>query len=209
VIAKTIYNNTPMAQEIYQLAADGFPLAVSVGFVPLEYVTRGEGGFQQELDDCVKRGWLSVDDAPAVRCIYTKWLLLEYSDVPVPANPEALQLAISKGWISQRREKAEVNDISECNRKLIKAAHSACKEAEEAVVLAHESLKKVLESVPGADNENDDDGDEPIGGKNFSPDILRKVLAETMDEIVSAQVKASGDELLTMVARATGRHFEL
>jgi hypothetical protein len=36
-------------------------------------------------------------------CIYTKWELLEYSDVAVPSNPQATAIAISKGLITEKQ----------------------------------------------------------------------------------------------------------
>jgi len=82
LVAKTVYANHAEAQKVYQYRKDGFPLAQSIGFVPVD-----------------------VEDFPAeaqqknggVKRHYKKWALLEYSDVPIPSNPEALQVAISKG----------------------------------------------------------------------------------------------------------------
>jgi hypothetical protein len=39
-----------------------------------------------------------VEDDP--KRIYTEWILLEYSDVPIPSNPEAVNIAVSKGLLS-------------------------------------------------------------------------------------------------------------
>ena len=58
---------------LYLLYREGFMNAVSVGFIPLEFKQRDDG----------------YD--------YIKQELLEYSLVPVPANPEALVVARSKG----------------------------------------------------------------------------------------------------------------
>ncbi|MFW9873333.1 MAG: hypothetical protein ACFFG0_09540, partial [Candidatus Thorarchaeota archaeon] len=35
-----------------------------------------------------------------VEKIYTKWLMLEYSDVPIGSNPDALQIMVSKGLLN-------------------------------------------------------------------------------------------------------------
>ena len=92
LISKTKYANTQKADEIFQYRKEGFPLAKSIGFVPLETVE--EKDFKN-LD--LKELGLDEADLEGTKRIYPKWLMLEYSDVPVPSNPEALQLAISKG----------------------------------------------------------------------------------------------------------------
>jgi len=211
VVAKTVYNNTRMANEIYRLAADGFPLAVSVGFLPIESVCRGDSGFQSELDDCLKKGWLKKSEADQVRRIYSSWLLLEYSDVPVPANPEALQLAISKGWV---RPKSGRVLSSENQTHLEKALEHHAKCADR--------IKAVLQNNDGDDDEENSveewgdgignttrPGNPPQEGKLVNAEQLRGILAEAMTDVVAKRVKKAGDELLIMVARATGKHIEL
>lgn len=85
IAAKTVYANTAQANEVYEYRKAGFPMAKSIGFIPLK-TTR----FDPESDEG-KQG---------ISRRYDKWLLLEYSDVPVPSNPEALQIAISKGLLT-------------------------------------------------------------------------------------------------------------
>jgi len=89
LIAKTTYAPHEEAEKVYQYRKAGFPLAESIGFVPLEYK-------DHTADEKEKNG--------GVRRTFSKWLLLEYSDVPVPSNPEALMLAVSKGLIKTRIE---------------------------------------------------------------------------------------------------------
>lgn len=77
ILSKMQFANTEFAQEIFNLYKDGFMKAFSVGFIPKE-AADGDG-----------------EKSP--RRTYKKWEMLEYSAVPVPANPEALMLAVSKG----------------------------------------------------------------------------------------------------------------
>lgn len=77
VISKVKFASTAFAQEIFQLYKEGFLKAFSVGFMPK----------QTEDGDGEKKP----------RRTYKKWELLEFSAVPVPANPDALSLAIQKG----------------------------------------------------------------------------------------------------------------
>ncbi|MCK4609422.1 MAG: HK97 family phage prohead protease [Gammaproteobacteria bacterium] len=72
LISEGIWAETEKAQTLRKLHEDGFIKTVSVGFIPKEF---------------------DEDDGS----IITKAELLEYSVVPVPANPNALTLAQEKG----------------------------------------------------------------------------------------------------------------
>ena len=96
LIAKTEYATHPKAQEVYEYRKAGFPLAKSIGFIPLEAVE------QKDFDSVdLKSLGLTKEEVQGAKRIYTKWILLEYSDVPIPSNPDALQIAISKGLIDR------------------------------------------------------------------------------------------------------------
>lgn len=105
LIAKTQYAKHQEADNIYNYRKDGFPLAESVGFIPLEYNTKGEDGWDKAIENWISEYEKAYGNKPddstvsGLNRIYKKWLLLEYSDVPVPSNPEALQIAISKGIV--------------------------------------------------------------------------------------------------------------
>ena len=94
LIAKTVYANTPEAEKIYQYRKDGFPLAESIGFVPIKF---------RDLDEAEQK------TNKGARRIYDKWILLEYSDVAVPSNPGAMEIAVSKGLLTGLDE-FEVDD---------------------------------------------------------------------------------------------------
>lgn len=79
IMAKVKFASTEFAQEILTLFKEGIMNAFSVGFIPKE--------------------WDDGDGEKKARRTYKKWELLEFSAVPVPANPEALTLAMSKGLI--------------------------------------------------------------------------------------------------------------
>ena len=89
LIAKTEYTNetqNPIGNQIYEYRKGGFPLAYSIGFIPLQWETYKEGDGTPESKAGVRRK-------------FTKWILLEYSDVPIPSNPEAVAIAVSKSLI--------------------------------------------------------------------------------------------------------------
>ena len=80
IVAKPRWANHQFAQDIKELYAQGHMKAWSIGFIPKEWED-GNG----------------TKKAPSR--IYTKTELLEFSAVPVPANPAALSLALAKGLV--------------------------------------------------------------------------------------------------------------
>ena len=105
LMAKTIYNVADeFAKKVYDYRKAGFPLAQSMGFLPIKriypsFISR-DSNERAFLEEDLKRVGLTQKDVKECRCIHEKYLVFEYSDVPVPANPEALQIAISKGLIN-------------------------------------------------------------------------------------------------------------
>lgn len=83
LIAKTQYAATERAEEIWQLRKGGFLKGYSIGFVPKS------GKYGAPTDQECK----AAPHFAEARCIIREWELVEYSDVPVPCNPDALSLA--------------------------------------------------------------------------------------------------------------------
>jgi len=91
ILAKTEYHTDEFADRVYNYRKDGFPLMESIGFIPVEWED-----FKNEKD-------IKANNGAERR--YTKWILLEYSDVPVGSNPEALAIAVSKGILTEEEVK--------------------------------------------------------------------------------------------------------
>jgi len=72
--AKVKFASTQFAQEIKQLYEEGFLSAWSVGFIP--------------------KKWVDGEEGSEISREYTKQEMLEFSAVPVPANPDALLEAV-------------------------------------------------------------------------------------------------------------------
>ena len=90
IIAKTqYYIKDEFAKKVYEYRKDGFPLAESIGFIPLEW--KDLSGEESQ-----KMG--------GARRVYTKTLLLEYSDVVIPSNPDAIGIARAKGLLPKEKE---------------------------------------------------------------------------------------------------------
>lgn len=94
ITAKVRFAETEKADEIYHLFKGKFLNAFSVGFLP------AEDGSHPPTPDEVKK---NPEWAEAKR-IYDKWELLEFSAVPVPANPEALVTAVKSKELTISQE---------------------------------------------------------------------------------------------------------
>lgn len=72
-----------LADTLYELYKEGIQRGWSIGFIPMEWTEKAEGGYD-----------------------FTKWELLEFSAVVVPDNPEALTIMRSKGLNADTFEQA-------------------------------------------------------------------------------------------------------
>ena len=99
ILAKTVYAKHQFADDVYNLVSDGFLNANSIGFIPVKSVTKKDKEWKTVTEMLMKDYGIEEDNINKAERIYTKWILLEHSDVPVPSNPEALNLAVSKGEI--------------------------------------------------------------------------------------------------------------
>jgi len=95
LIGKTIYADHEEAEKVYNYRKGGFPLAESIGFAPVSWI---EGVAIQTVDKLAMKIPAEID-LSAVKRIYDKWILVEYSDCPVPSNPEAIEVAKQRGLI--------------------------------------------------------------------------------------------------------------
>lgn len=93
ITAKTIFAKRPedypadeewMPDTLLSLFKQGVVKGFSVGFLAKESRPASEADIEKYGASC--------------RRVYTKWQLLEYSVAPLPANQEAVALAVSKTW---------------------------------------------------------------------------------------------------------------
>ena len=86
IVAKTAFATTQFAQDVYRLVREKVVTSVSVGFNGAVSESREPTPKERKQD-----GW------DKVRRVWTTWALLEYSFVNVPANADAVVLAVGKG----------------------------------------------------------------------------------------------------------------
>ncbi|MFH1287180.1 MAG: hypothetical protein ABII25_00590 [bacterium] len=133
LVAKTQYAKHAFANDLYNYMKDGFPLANSIGFLPTSVIQKSSFG----STDFQSLG-LSKKTIEETERIYDRWLMLEYSKVPVPSNQDAINIAISKGLISE----------SERAKYFIIPDNPLAKEAEVFV----ENIEKGVEIIKPADS---------------------------------------------------------
>jgi HK97 family phage prohead protease len=80
VLAVTKFDTSDFAKEIFRLNAEGFLNSWSIGFVPKK----------------MKSQRLKVNDKEQDYLCVEEWELLEYSSVPIPANPDAVNLMLKE-----------------------------------------------------------------------------------------------------------------
>jgi len=162
LISKTQYSSKGRGAEVFEYRKEGFPMAKSIGFIPIDFVE------ERDFDSIdLKSIGLVEEDLRGASRVYTKWLMLEYSDVPVPSNPDALQLAIAKGILTMEEAK------------------QASIENNAYVIDLTEDKELVIEIIGDSDNKDAvNEGDDSAGGvlieeENLSSELVNK--PETTD----------------------------
>jgi len=211
IIAKTIYapgDINPLAEKIFRFRQRGFPLAQSIGFIAGETVWADENGFQTELEDVVSRGWVRKDQKKLVRRIIKNWILYEYSDVVVPANPEALALAVSKGLVTPGTNKSHVETGTDSERRLYRKFELEKDKSTLTLNSLADRIKKVEAQMKTIKQEQDQLKKNRIQ-KDFQSD---RVMLESLEKILPVitrvfqkEVKATSQELTRTLARLTGK----
>jgi phage head maturation protease len=99
--AQTVYADTgegTLADIIWKLVEAGHQKASSIGFVPLAWTQQGHNDFERVATQLSKVWPEFAKVKDITKRIYTKVMLLEHSDVSVPANPDAEIIDIAKGF---------------------------------------------------------------------------------------------------------------
>ena len=86
IFARTKYRDTPLGRDAFNLATEGLG-AWSIGFRPITFkAMKDEKGYTKGFH-------------------FTKWELLEYSQVAIPMNSDAVQNAVTRGWVAPENVK--------------------------------------------------------------------------------------------------------
>jgi len=110
LLAKQTYAHHQLAEDIFEMHKDGFPLASSIGFIPTKTIMRGsfeDKEWKNEILRLSETYGIDKKNFEFARVIYENSLLLEHSDCPVGDNPDALALAIKSGKVSFKSEELQ------------------------------------------------------------------------------------------------------
>jgi len=99
ILAKTVYAKHQFAEDVYQCVKDKHLNSNSVGFIPIEAISKesDKKAFAEWQNVLEKDYGIEKDESDKANTIYAKWIMLEHSDVPVASNAQSLNLAVSKG----------------------------------------------------------------------------------------------------------------
>jgi|GEM_PF-2089306 len=117
IIAVTKYATTAMGEEVWTLRREGHLNTSSVGFIPLKAVENGADGWAKEVGRLAAKWGTDPVSFEKAKRIFTKWLLLEHSDVSVPANINARTVTVGP-----EQEKAWAEEGARLNELIVKGA---------------------------------------------------------------------------------------
>lgn len=106
-----------LAQKGFQMTAAGYLKAVSIGFMPVSYVTKWDSNptaFQEALKD------MNVAAGTDVRTIYLEWSQMELSACVVGANPNAVA-QIEKAYQAGILDDSDIKQFSALSRDFARA----------------------------------------------------------------------------------------
>ena len=183
VISRFRFNDSAFAQDVNKLVKSGDLRATSIGFIPVEaeWIIDSETG----------------EETGGIE--FTKWELLEYSVVPVPANRGALMQAVGKGMgmTDKMKNMLELGEAPgkapKTEEKDVKADDTAPEEkssekASEGENVAHAQIAKhVADKLKEAEEEITKDG-QVLSAKN------KKKLAEASKLVNEVLESAGSDE---------------
>ena len=141
ITAKARFAETEMAEEVYQLYKGGFLKAFSIGFIPKKRHSPTPDDIKKNPD--LVDAWNIIDE----------WELLEFSAVPIPANPEALMQAVKTKAVAidevSKELDLEITDDEQGTEVYSLADVVALAETyEEPIVEVKEEIIEVSDEVP-------------------------------------------------------------
>ena len=145
-LAKTVYAKHQLAVDVYNLVKEKFLNTSSIGFIPLESI-KPEDKDWDSVGESIKSEYnINEKVFNKAKRIYTKWLLLEHSDVPVASNISALNIAVGKGLKIESKELIDDLNI-EITDEEDKSVNEIIDEIEDEVELSEKGKKKLKEGL--------------------------------------------------------------
>lgn len=96
ILAKVVFGSTQKANTVYSLVKDGILKTFSIGFIPKNYEMKGSNNFKgmtEKLNSLMPNEF-TPDKINKIKRIITDAILFEFSVVTIPANEDAVILAV-------------------------------------------------------------------------------------------------------------------
>lgn len=91
--------------QVYRYRLAKWPLGYSIGFIPIQTIYDDDEEWDKTLAAWKRRvaddTEIDIETIKEPERFFTRWQLLEYSDVKIPCNQDAVQMMISKGLMAE------------------------------------------------------------------------------------------------------------
>lgn len=204
ILAKTIYANHQLAQDVYDLVKDKFLNSNSVGFIPVQWASQGSDEHKALVGTLEKDFGIPEEEASQARRIYTKWVLLEHSDVPVPSNSQSLNVMVGKS-IHSKTLRADLG-LEETPDVEVMASDQSSEETPEdfqAEPLSDaQAIEQQVEAKPPAAEDGEAEDEQKPEHESDAP-------ADVLITDVEGEGKADGDIISRAKAESTDINVQL
>jgi hypothetical protein len=186
ILAKQQYANHQLANDVYNMHKDGHPLAASIGFIPIEWVDKGDDNYDKVAKDISTKYAMDENYVKEANRIYTKTYLLEHSDVPVACNPDALTLSVKSGDIKLSNEMFQELGLGE------EEMNEELKNLADGINKTNEKLDMLIKALSEAQDEADSEQEEEMEEKGLTLDDVSDLLDNYKKNITNEIAKLTG-----------------
>lgn len=189
-----------LAQKGFQMTAAGYLKAVSIGFIPISYVTRwdsDQAAFQEALEE------INVPAGTDVRTIYLEWDQMELSACVVGANPNAVA-QIEKAYQAGILDDADIEHFSTVSRDFARAFEQRRHQPRAYSFPAGKKASSGLDLLAAIGENYTNQPQSPMNKKDFSTefDRLTGTTKSEFEGIEFARRNGSTSELERILRRA-------
>jgi len=200
LLAKTRYSTIQRADDVFTLKQEGHLRTSSIGFVPLAWTMPGRNDWDKTLSQITSKWSDLAKGAANITRIITRSLLLEHSEVSVPANIHALTLAVAKGAVKLTDEMKQTIGIDTGEAAAVNAIKALLKNG---TITPDEATKQIALLTFGVEP---DKGKEKAPEKKQDPEQER---IEISDKTLTALEKLEKSITLPVTPAASGEPVTL
>lgn len=174
VLTKTKFGKTELSEDVYNLYKDGVLNAWSIGFNP-------------NWDKAEK---LYDENNTFTGYRFNEWELLEYSAVSVPANPDALVIAIKslkseplKQIFEYEQLKAEIEKFTQLEKRLKDLEYEVRNFDFQEIITLREAILDLQSKIENIGQETKKEAMEIVGDKRTIEEIVQRAVAGAISRI--------------------------